>query len=472
MSQNANMVTHPKHGRGRLLRKAMGGYMWEVQFESGKRFRLAFHEFESSSIKEHSPVIEPFTSPLKNTLSAEQYQNRQTMEALRVGVVPVQNVKDLTMGLETEKTAMGRAIKRTREHGGDVIAVIADYGFGKSHFIELTAQTALENNFLVANASLDLVEVPPAKAREIYRALTASIRYPGESSIFPRGLGPLLEMALQHPAAIARLQAKKPIEDCPLCAVLSALQDCPNQSAREDLVNWLGAQIKTTANMKTCLKRPPTLYATGEVARQYAYLLTALSVLAVEVGYAGLAVLIDESEHYSLLRPSQRERADSFFKAMILAASTDNPRIHAESIPNHTRVDYPLKFSRNAHLLFMFASTESDSGMPIDSWLAPTQVTRLDNRFLKEDIQKFVRMVLRYHSVAYSYKPARERYENLLIAIAGTLSQTLNQHQINIRQLIRLTVNICDLMFLYPDYDPNTIESELGKGLSHGMNAI
>ena len=71
--------------------------------------------------------------------------------------------------------------------------------------------------------------------------------------------------------------------------------------------------------MKSCLKRPPRLYLAGEVARQYCYLLTALSVLATMVGYTGLAVLIDESEHYSLLRATQRGRADAFFKAMIYA---------------------------------------------------------------------------------------------------------------------------------------------------------
>ena len=50
------------------------------------------------------------------------------------------------------------ALDRSRERGGDVLAVIGDYGFGKSHFIELAARRALRENFLVAGASLDLVE--------------------------------------------------------------------------------------------------------------------------------------------------------------------------------------------------------------------------------------------------------------------------------------------------------------------------
>ncbi len=94
--------------------------------------------------------------------------------------------------------------------------------------------------------------------------------------------------------------------------------------------------------MKTCLKRPPRLYTTGEIARQYSYLLTGISLLATLVGYSGLAVLIDESEHYSLLRAAQRERADSFFKAMIVSAlGLNNGRIDPRDIPDHARVEYP-----------------------------------------------------------------------------------------------------------------------------------
>ncbi|MCB0052613.1 MAG: DUF2791 family P-loop domain-containing protein, partial [Caldilinea sp.] len=92
---------------------------------------------------------------------------------------------------------MDRALDRSRERGGDVLAVIGDYGFGKSHFIELAARRALRENFLVAGASLDLVEVPPGKAHKIYEALVTALRYPDTQR---RGLLPLVEKALARPA--------------------------------------------------------------------------------------------------------------------------------------------------------------------------------------------------------------------------------------------------------------------------------
>jgi len=114
------------------------------------------------------------------------------------------------------------------------------------------------------------------------------------------------------------------------------------------------------------------------VARQYAYMLTAISVLASMLGYGGLTLLIDESEHYSLLRANQRERADSFFKALIYAAlGQANSRVDPKTIPYHGSVDYELTFASEPHLFFMFALTESENRMPVDAWLAPSQILRL-----------------------------------------------------------------------------------------------
>ena len=83
--------------------------------------------------------------------------------------------------------------------------------------------------------------------------------------------------------------------------------------------------------MKSCLKQPAA--SSTSPARPHASTAIcspAISLLATLVGYSGLAVLIDESEHYSLLRGTQRERADSFFRAMIVSAlGLNNGRIDA-----------------------------------------------------------------------------------------------------------------------------------------------
>ncbi|RPI92395.1 MAG: hypothetical protein EHM39_13650, partial [Chloroflexi bacterium] len=302
------IVEHPQLGTGKLLKTYMSGYEWEVEFESGRRFRLPAREFETDTVtawQQSQPSSAPaLTLARPAVLETDQFRARQTLEALRFGIVPVQDVETLTIGLEAESVSLNRALARSKERGGDVQAVIGDYGFGKSHFIELAARRALRENFMVASASLDLLEVPPGKPLEIYRALTAAMRYPDTHA---RGLRPLIEKAREMPSVARQFVDQSPVPDfCPLSKALIAAADCPTQAAYDDLILWISGHIKPTPELKTCIRKPPTLYAVGEVARQYSYLLTGISVLATLLGYSGLAVLIDESEHYSLLRARQR----------------------------------------------------------------------------------------------------------------------------------------------------------------------
>jgi hypothetical protein len=257
------------------------------------------------------------------------------------------------------------------------------------------------------------------------------------------------------------------VNECPLAAVLTALQECPSQSALEETVAWLSGQTKPQADMKSCLKRPPRLYINGENARQYSYLLTGIGLLATLVGYSGIAVLIDESEHYSLLRGAQRERADSFFKAMIVSAlGLNNGRIDARrEIPENPRADYPVCYSSEPHLFFLFALTESADRMPVGTWLAPSHLVRLDDRFIERDIREFYNTLLRYHSMAYAYTAAPERYAEAAAVAPGLLARALAQHRINLRELIRNAVTTCDLLYLYPDYTAETMARELKAGL-------
>jgi len=449
-----------------LLKTYMGGFEWEVQFDSGRRFRLPAKEFNPESVAAaYRSPLPPLPTQRVAILETDQFRARQTLEALRVGIVPVQDAETLTIGLEAERVTLSRAFERSRERSGDVIAVIGDYGFGKSHFIELASRRGLRENFIVANASLDLVEVPPSKAHKIYEALITSLRYPDTHQ---RGLAPLLHKALDHPTAIQQFADLCPreVKDCPLASALMALQDCPSQLAFDEIVQWLNGQTKVQAEMKTCFKKPPRLYITGETARQYSYLLTGVSILATLVGYSGMAVLIDESEHYSLLRSAGRERADSFFKAMIVSAlGLNNGRIDARDIPDNPRAEYPISYASEAHLLFLFALTESADRMPVGTWLAPSHLVRLDDRFIEKDIREFFGTLLRYHGLAYDYTPQPSRYNDLSTQAPGYLYRALAQHRINLRELIRGSVTVCDLLYLHSDYAPDTLLDDLRRGL-------
>ncbi|MBK8795999.1 MAG: DUF2791 family P-loop domain-containing protein [Anaerolineales bacterium] len=458
-------VHHPHFGAGELLKTYMGGYEWEVLFASGRRFRLPAKEFTAESYRAVAlPPVALAEPKARISLDTDQFRARQTLEALRVGIVPVQDAETLTIGLEAERVTLDRALDRSRERGGDVLAVIGDYGFGKSHFVELAAACAARE--------LCRGRRQPGSGRGAAGQGAQDLRGAGQCAALPGHQPP-------RPAAAARkrrwparrdrrVRASLPArgERCPLAAALLALAECPSQTALEATVEWLSGQSKPRAEMKSCFKRPPRLYITGENARQYSYLLTGLSLLATLVGYSGMAVLIDESEHYSLLRATQRERADSFFQAMIVSAlGLNNGRIDARTIPDHNRVEYPLSYTSEPHLFFLFALTESADRMPVGTWLAPSHLVRLDDRFIEKDIREFYNTLLRYHALAYDYTLAPARYADAANIAPGLLARALAQHRINLREVIRAAVTTCDLLYLYPDYAADEMIGELKAGL-------
>jgi hypothetical protein len=105
--------------------------------------------------------------------------------------------------------------------------------------------------------------------------------------------------------------------------------------------------------------------------------------------------------------------------------------------------------------------------LPVDAWLAPSQILRPDDCFIERDVQAFFTTLLRYHSIAYGYDypPPPERYEQIVRTVPGLLSRALNQHQIKLREVIRLAVTTGDLLYLHADYTPETLLDEMAKGL-------
>lgn len=459
-------VHHPQLGAGKLLKTYMGGYEWEVEFETGRRFRLPAREFETPDTNIMRQASSPSMAISQSAiLEPDQFRARQTLEALRFGIVPIRDVETLTIGLEAEGVSLNRALARSREHSGDVQCVIGDYGFGKSHFIELAARQALRQNYIVTSASLDVLETPPNKPYEVYRALVHTMRYPDTEET---GLGHLLQNAAKKPSVIQQMLELSPIaERCPLAQGLSALWESNSQTVLNDVIGWLSGDIHPARNLKPYIKKLPRLYKIGKTSRLYAYLLTGISTLATLLGYSGMAVLIDESEHYSLLRARQRVRADSFFTAMIAAAVQSNGgRVDADALGHHHYREYPAAFADESHLFFLFALTESESKLPVDVWLVPTQIVRLDDRFIENDIQKFLKTLIDYHGLAYDYSANSNQYDGMLAKVPKILSQTLSQHRINLRELIRISVSIFDLLYLYDDYTSNDILEELKQGLN------
>lgn len=213
----------------------------------------------------------------------------------------------------------------------------------------------------------------------------------------------------------------------------------------------------------------PTIYKVGHNARQIAYLLSGISVLARLAGYSGLCVLIDEAESYSLLRAQQRPKAGLFFAAMVHAATAapvggDRSPISEDALPQHRLRDYPATYGTGQSLFFLFAVTRSENQLPLAEWLSPEEIVQLDPHPSAQEIGQFLQRLQGYHGQAYGYR-AVERNDNLRREAAERLSLAMERRQLSIRELVRLSVDLLDLAHLYRDYQVSALIAELGTSL-------
>jgi hypothetical protein len=179
------------------------------------------------------------------------------------------------------------------------------------------------------------------------------------------------------------------------------------------------------------------------------------------LGYSGLCLLIDEAESYSLLRARQRAQADRFFQALIYAALRDTQaHIDAAILPQHHYRDYPLTYGGKQSLFFLFTTTHSDNAMPLADWLDEDQVLALNPHHTPQEIGQFLQQVMGYHAQAYRYEPD-ERQGQIRRAAAEHLALGMRNNTLSIREVVRLAVELFDLLYQYPDYAAAALLDEL-----------
>lgn len=460
MTMIGQQVEHPQFGAGQVTAVYRNGSEWLVWFENGLRFRRPASEF----IRDGQPLAEPrpaYAAPFQPApMPQNQLEARQLIESLRVGIAPAQHVPELTIDLQAERESLIRGLNQAHQQGGAVRAVVGEYGYGKSHLVELTTQEALNRNFLVAAISLDLQELPPHRPFAIYREAMRHLRYPDTDE---RGLEPLLLKTAVHPHLITQLQEMTPAAHDPFTVGLQAVASTTSSRQRQAWLNWLMGGRRVTLMNKAIPRdvKFPSIYTIGENARQMAYLFTAVSVLARLNSYSGLCLLVDEAESYSLLRPYQRPKATLFFQALIYAALREQQdKLREEQFPQHRWRHYPMAYGPGQSLFFLFTVTRSDNRLPLADWLAEDDIFNLEPDADPQEVGQFLQRILAYHAQAYGYEPG-ERQAQIRRGAAEHLAMGVRHGRFSMRSVVRLAVELFDLLYLHPTYDVAALLDEL-----------
>ena len=340
--------------------------------------------------------------------SADTVISTRIVEAMRLGVVPVDDVRTYTVGRGAEREQVTADLEATRRDGGALRAFLGDYGTGKTHMLEVVRELALERDFLVANVVLDPEESAPSHPKRVYRRLVRSLTYPDAAEAEDRGLRTLFDRALRRPDVMSQFladSAQKPLRGLldrgahlyltPALRYWDRLHRVGEgeysgrafertggaevEQARHLLVDWVEGQTSVPVGevddrLRRVAGNAGKIYCMMDYrpwARIYGYLVSGIAALARRVGYAGLVVLFDEAEFYSLMSPENQGFARTLFKAYARASSP--PGEAGFDLPFDpeelelggygVQQDLPTRYDADAPLYTAFAMTPHEEGI-------------------------------------------------------------------------------------------------------------
>lgn len=307
----------------------------------------------------------------------------------------------------------------------------------------------------------------PSLPQRIYNALVRNLRYPDGSDAGT--LLPLIDGSLDNPTIYGSLMEK--LNGTIFSSALhnySLLRATPGEELNLFL-DWISGEKVFITAVRNALpvksKEFPisALSMMTTLADQYYYLLSGWSWIAAQAGYAGLAVLLDESEHYSLLNVRGQERADNFFKGLMYTSLSARPdcKINEAQLAHHHSKAHPFRFADRSHLLVMFAVTPSASTFDYRRWLNEDQIIALSAHLSAGAVKELMVRLQSLHQQAYN---GGERSGDTS-EISRSLLECLDGKLINLRQMIRLAMEIYDINYAYPDFSSDQAVAELRRAM-------
>ena len=420
-----------------------------------------------------------------------------TLEAMRLGVVPDADIDAYTVGRQAEIDAVDADLGRVRQQGGAIRAFLGEYGTGKTHLLELIRERALSQNFVTARVVLDPEETAPSHPKRVYRQLIRSLEYPDRSVSDNRGLGPLFEQAAEDQPLLEQfhieesVKARKVLDEGAHLYLTPALRYFRAIGLGEDngrrravpelsdderdygltlLFNWLEGH-PTISNqdiddiLRKMVGRQGRIFSMMDYRpwpRIYGYILSGLASMIRQVGYAGLVVLIDEAEFYSLLSSQNREYAEIWFKSLAWASIGDEEtpvpfsRDDLDLGGYGILQDLPPRYGRDSGLYTVFAMTPNAEGKEaLQSAVPKDQIAEL-SRLEMDDYRLLATEVASHYRRARADADIGDKMEGALCKLVSGL---LHSGYIeNPRQAMKFVVEFLDLSTFRRDQMPEVIQ--------------
>ncbi|MEZ6018430.1 MAG: DUF2791 family P-loop domain-containing protein [Planctomycetota bacterium] len=378
------------------------------------------------------------TAPVPTHESLDREEAWQTLEALRLGVVPARGVREYTVARDMELASVDQMLR----DGQGCRVVWGDYGAGKTHLLEAAEQLALERNYAVARVTLDPTEHGLQHPLRLYRAIAERVRslqhaQPGiehildrlvdssahnsvDGASFSRFLSPYTFMARHGEALLTeKFTGYVRGEGVPI----EVLNQCLT------ILGWRGPRLLAMPDYRT-------------YGRMYVHIIGTLAAWCKDAGLAGLALFFDEFERVDALPSQERLLALEVFRhyAAVLMTPTDlvfDPEsLYRGGHDVHRAL--PLRFKRDLPLVGMFALT------PLGDIEASYRKTTLSNQYdlrlaplARRDVLTLVPRIASLYQRAY---PDYELAPDTLARVRELVERALSGGDDSFRAAVRAIV--------------------------------
>jgi len=412
----ANLISHPRYGRGVIRQSRHRGFELYVEFQDGLARWVRLDEVQEITGLPSSVPSLPTLPP------DEAFKSRRMVEAFRLGIVPYDSIEEFTFGREKEIEQLLSWLHSSQE---STLLIVGEYGTGKTHLLNYAYWRALDEGFAVASVEMDPNEVPFHKPKRIYSHLVQAFRYRPMKGKQIQDFRDFLKEALAKGAFKNHIYFR--------CLI--------GKTSDETLWDWIEARESVARPWNPYnwgYSYLPNLYDYSTAANIYCYLLSALSWAAKEVlGLKGLLLLFDEAETIGMPLGYQLVKGYNFLKAIISTAKGETALLKP---PNQTELNYckyaeavPFLYKQPSVLKLLFAFTP----------VVESDLPRIDLPPLPDDALKEV-----FEHICLLYDGAYNFLEGDLTI--DTIFHRVTKHGGRTRMFVKGSVEALDLIRLNP----------------------
>lgn len=355
MISESAQVEHAEYGIGKVL--AVLGNTATVDF-FGEALDVTVDELV---LRDHSAAAAPAKVRAPTDIGF-----RKSLEAVNLGVVPSDPEQLIALTIAGEKVSrdLGKLLSG-RLNSGAARIFLGYYGSGKSHHLQLVRSVALRHGWVTASVELDPKAADPAKPATVYRELLGNLQFP-EREDGSRSAD-FFDLVKEMRDNWSRIRGLPYFSRSPWFSKgLEALLYLPHR--RDDAsyvaaVSWLAGQVKQISAIRSIAwhgtkTQIPSLPQTKDNGLIYAFNLVVLNEVLKELGYKGLAIIIDEAEHVRGYSFPRYIKANNFFD--ILARCANAPLKGVRRPHCDFEVELPAFWKEGPHFSLFVALTEGE----------------------------------------------------------------------------------------------------------------